>query len=296
MNDSGDLITTVRGDPENTTLVLLVPGMSGNYRQWDSVIDQLSDVAADIAFSVPIRSHPALGDDNPSVRDVIDALTQILRNSRYRHVVIASHSVGSFVALGIAQALPDVADRLILVNGGLTSVARFLDRPFHELVTRPTACLTFVRLFVLISLPTPAALRRAVAKHRWFSRLLLGSFVSDSAIDARDARSALVEGGGRPDVIPGIWKNRHHWQEFVSYAHAIKASVLFVVGSRDPMSTEQDTRAMAALLPNARVRLLDGIGHAAPLEAADVISGIIRGALEDPGTVNPAMSEGTLPS
>ena len=36
---------------------------------------------------------------------------------------------------------------------------------------------------------------------------------------------------------------------------------------------------MAALLPNASVRLLPGIGHAAPLEAADVIADLVREAV-----------------
>jgi pimeloyl-ACP methyl ester carboxylesterase len=272
-------LTMVRSDPRNRSLTLLLPGMSGNTRQWNAVISELADIRSDIAYGAPILPSPAMAPRVPTVTQVVEALADELRLRAYDHVVIVSHSVGSFVALGIAHLLPDRVNRLILVNGGLTSAAGFLDRPVREILTRPVACLTFMRLFVLVALPASERIRRAVASRRLFSQAVMGAYVSDSAIDSKEKRSALLDGGGRPDIMPSLWKNRHHWQEFVGYANDITTEAMFVVGSKDPMSTEQDTSAMAALLPSATVRLLPGIGHAAPLEAADVIATLVREAV-----------------
>ncbi|HUZ55497.1 MAG TPA: alpha/beta hydrolase [Streptosporangiaceae bacterium] len=282
MTGADDLLTMARSDSRNRSLVLLLPGITANRQQWSAVISRLADVPADIAHGAPILPSPAMAARVPTVTQVIEALAGELRRRAYDHVVIVSHSVGSFVALGIAHVLPDGVDHLILINGGLTSVARFLDRPVHEILTRPVACLTFVRLFALVALPAPERLRRAAVNHRWFSQAVLGTYVSDSAIATQEKRSALLDGAGRPEVVPSLWKNRHHWREFISYADDIRTDALFVVGSKDPMSTEQDTRAMAALLPSASVRLLRGIGHAAPLEAAEVIAGLVRKAVGAP--------------
>lgn len=279
MNRAEGLLTMVRSDSRNRSLVLLLPGMSANRQQWSTVISRLADLPSDIAYGAPILPSPAMASKVPTVTQVIEALADELEQRAYDHVVVLSHSVGSFVALGIAHLLPDRVDCLILVNGGLTSVARFLDRPVHEILTRPVACLTFMRLFALVALPAPDRMRRAVASHRWFSQAVVGTYVSDTAIESKEKRSALLDGGNRPDVVPSLWKNRHHWQEFISYADDIRTHAMFVVGSKDPMSTEQDTSAMAALLPNASVRLLPGIGHAAPLEAADVIADLVREAV-----------------
>lgn len=279
MNRAESPVTMVRSDSRNRSLVLLLPGMTANRQQWNTVISQLADVPTDIAYGAPILPSSAMVPRVPTVTQVIEVLADELQLRAYDHIVIVSHSVGSFVALGIAHMLPNRVDRLILINGGLTSVARFLDRPVHEILTRPVACLTFMRLFALVALPAPESLRRAVASHRWFSQAVVGTYVSDAAIASQEKRSALLDGGGRPDVLPSLWKNRHHWKEFISYADDISTHAMFVVGSKDPMSTEHDTSAMAALLPSASVRLLPGIGHAAPLEAAEVIAGLVREAV-----------------
>ena len=267
-------------DARNRSLLLLLPGISGSSRQWDAVIERLADLPVDVAFGAAILASPAFGDTIPSISDVARGLAKDLHGANYDHVVIASHSVGSFVALDIAHQIPAHVSALILINGGLTTAARFLDRPWRGLFRQPIACLTFVRLFALVSVPAPARLRKAIANSRWFSRVMFGKFVSAAMLDTQQARSSLIAGPGQPAVLPSIWKNRHYWRKFAGYAQNIDADVLFVVGGKDPMSTERDTKLMASIVPGARVEVLHGIGHAAPLEAADAITAIVRLAFD----------------
>jgi len=275
MKKSG-LVSVIRSHGESTTLVLFLPGMSGNNGQWRKVVGLLDELPADLAHGAPVSSHPAFGAGIPTMREIVRGFAGELQGLKYERVIIVAHSIGCFVAMGVARALPELVDGLILINGGLAGIGKFLDRPLHELVTRPRTCLMFVRLCVLVALPTPAALRKKVAGNTRISRALLGGFVSESAIDDDESRTTLLNSTDRPEILPAIWKNRHHWREFQAHAGDVVTDTLFVVGDRDPMSTEQDTRDVAAYLPHARVEVLRGIGHAAPLEAAEIIAGLVR--------------------
>jgi len=265
------LLSSIRTDDNTSSLVLFLPGLSGNLYQWDLVIPKLIDVPVNLAYGAPILPHPAFGGARPTVTQLARAMSSEIRETSYDKVIVVAHSVGAFVALGIARELPKSVQSVILINGGLSGVARFLDRPAHELLARPRTCLTALRLFVLVSAPVPSAVKRAIANSEKSSRFLLGNLVSDSALDTQARRRSLVEKAGSSKVLRALWDNRHHWNEFTCYAGDISTEVIFLVGDEDPVSSERDTREMAAFLPHAKLSLLEGVGHAAPLETADAV-------------------------
>jgi pimeloyl-ACP methyl ester carboxylesterase len=262
-------------------LILFLSGLTGNTSQWSLVLPQLRTLPAELAYGAPILPHTALRNAKPTVTGLAGAFREQLQNEN-REVVVVAHSVGAFLALDLARMLPDTIKKVILVNGGLTSVARFLDHPVHEMVTRPKTCFTALRLFALVATPTPDAVQRAIVRSERSSRALMRGLVSDTALHSEEQRSNLVEASGNPEILQALWTNRHHWQEFLGYADQVKASVLFQVGGQDPIAGERDTRAMAALLRNAHVQIqvLPGVGHAAPLEAPEAVATGIRESLD----------------
>ncbi|WP_268747377.1 alpha/beta fold hydrolase [Amycolatopsis rifamycinica] len=261
-------------------LVLFLPGMSGNKRQWDFVIRRLDGVEADLAYGAPVLAHPAFGNTRPTVPQLGEALAAELTAAGRDRVTVVSHSVGAFVALVVAHELPSVVRSAVLANGGLSSVARFIDRPLRRVPGATTSRLSYLRLFVLVGTPVPPSVKRAIAGREWSSRLLVGGrLVSRPALASREARDALMEEAGNARTIAGLWQNRHYWREFERTAAEIPARVLFLVGGLDPMTSVADTGVMADLLPNAEIRLLPGVGHAAPLEAPDTVAAAIKDAL-----------------
>lgn len=275
MPDSVSVLSPINGVDFDRTLVLFLPGLSGNVSQWDLVIPKLENLDVDLAYGAPILPHVAFGGARPTVTGVASAITAQLRRDGRKDVVMAAHSVGSFVALGVARLAPDIVRSVILINGGLVRVAKFLDHPVREMVAEPRTCLSALRLFVLVGAPAPTAVRRAIASSERSSRAVLGGLVSDSALDSREQRNLLIANTGGSAAMSALWNNRHHWREFQSYAPQIETEVLFLVGDQDPVSSEPDTRAMAAMLPNSEVRVLQGIGHAAPLETANAVADAI---------------------
>jgi pimeloyl-ACP methyl ester carboxylesterase len=226
------------------------------------------------------------GGSRPSVVELADAMAAELRGRPAGSVLIVSHSVGAFVALAMASALGPIVRAVVIVNGGLTTVARFIDAPLTELQSHPRECLGFLRLFALVSAPVPRRIKRAIAERRWASRLVVGKLVSPAALATSDTRHALIAEAGGLETLSALRDNRHHWRVFLHQAPETRVRVVFLVGDRDPMTTVADTRTMAGYLPDAEVIVLEGIGHAAPLEATSFVLAAIQSELER-GRVSP---------
>ncbi|WP_410594291.1 alpha/beta fold hydrolase [Amycolatopsis sp. lyj-23] len=261
-------------------LVLFLPGMSGNKKQWDFVLRRLDGVAADLAYGAPVLAHAAFGNARPTVSRLGRALAGELAAAGRDRVTVVSHSVGAFVALAVAYELPAAVRAAVLVNGGLSSVARFIDEPLRRVPGATTSRLSYLRLFALVGTPVPGPVKRAIASREWSSRLVVGRrLVSRPALASREARDSLMEEAGNLQTVAGLWQNRHYWREFERTAAEIPAKVVFLVGGQDPMTSAADTGVMADLLPHTEIRVLPGVGHAAPLEAPDAVAAAVEDAL-----------------
>ncbi|NHC12666.1 alpha/beta hydrolase [Motilibacter sp. E257] len=273
-------IRMVREGGPNAPLVLFLPGLTGNNSQWDPVVERLASRELSIAYGAPIRPHPAFDGKQPTVTELAARMKAELDSRSYSSAVVVAHSVGAFVAFALCRLLPDRVQTAILLNGGLTTVARFLDRPVVEMSHEPIRCLNAIRLFALAGSPTPPGVKRVIASSPRLTRLLLGKLASEDTVASQKQRASLIEHGGSTDVLRALWTNRHHWQEFRAYAHLIEAHAIFVVGELDPMSNEADTRIMASMLPDAHLRSISGIGHVAPVETAAVVAGLVGEAID----------------
>ena len=279
-SDWSTAIKVIGGVRRHSVLVLLLPGMTGNLRQWDCVRSLLRDAPADLAFGTPALPGPVFGEVIPTVTDAARAISAELRTAQDDKVIIVSHSVGSFSALAVAHEIPSAVKSVILVNGGLAGVGRFLDRPAGEFISHPLRCVGFLLLFIVVSAPAPAWLKRIMTGQKWLLRVLLGWLASGSAVETPEKRAALVNEAGGPWILRSLWENRHYWRKFEAYSHEITPEVLFVIGDGDPISTERDAEAMAADLPHAKIRVVKGVKHAAPLEAPEEIADIVRHAIK----------------
>lgn len=256
-------------------LVLFLPGLSGNTSQWDLVLPKLAESHVAVAYGAPILPNPAFGDSRPTVTGLAKLLAEEIEKIGCPSVIVVAHSVGAFVALALCRLLPQVVVSVVIINGGLATVGRFLDRPAAEMLRNPKTCLNALRLFALAGSPAPDRLKRAVLSHPRLGRMLLGSLVGEQTLASEEQRASIAESAGSFDVLRALWDNRHHWPELQSYAGTISTRVVFVVGDQDPMSSEADTRVMASLLSNAEVLVSHGAGHLAPVETANVVAQLV---------------------
>lgn len=281
-NRPGSLITRVKpaADDAPRPWVLLLPGMSGHLGNWARVLEELRDEEFEIGFGAPLLSHEVFVGEIPTVTEFGRAIaTEISGRGARGPVVVASQSVGAFPAFVLAaDPRVDVA-AVIAVNGGLMNVARFIDSPAREFLRHPADCLVFMRLFALVSVPAPHGMKRAIARHELATRLFVGNLVPRAMLSDVARRSMVITEAGRLETLVSLWKNRHHWHEFVREAAAVTSPTTFVVGEVDPMATAHEAELMARMFPSAEVEVLPGIGHAAPLEAPRELAEMIRAAV-----------------
>lgn len=264
-----------RSDNSGSPLVLFLSGISGNRAQWELVHSRIPGDMADIGFAAPILPNVAFNGARPTVTGLVHLIAKEVDSAGYDRVVLVAHSVGSFVALGMCRILEGRVKSAILVNGGLATVARFLDRPVKEFRQHPRTCLTALKLFALVGSPAPERLKRSVMESERSSKALFGNLVSSETLESAEHRRSLMTDAGSSAIPRTLWVNRHHWREFSSYAGEISNDVVFLVGDQDPMTSEADTEDMASLLPHSTVLVLPGIGHAAPVETAGAVAELV---------------------
>ena len=119
---NGRLAVGEWGDPHASPMIAL-HGVMGSHRAWDRVARTLQKDSFVVAPDLRGRSGSAdaaapFGFDQ-HVRD-IEAL---MDERRIERAVLIGHSMGGFLAVAIAAALPDRVNGLVLVDGGLPPVA-----------------------------------------------------------------------------------------------------------------------------------------------------------------------------
>ncbi|HYH91734.1 MAG TPA: alpha/beta fold hydrolase [Candidatus Saccharimonadales bacterium] len=202
-----------------------------------------------------------LGSDAPdvlSVDDLAAALIGWLDRLGLPPVVLGGTAIGGYTALEVAQRRPDLVAGMVLI--GCKPAPDAPDkRAEREAVARlALASGSAAVADELAGLPLADA---ADASTRALVRRM---------IEEADPRgiAGLVRGiAGRPDPVPAL--------------HALRVPVLVVAGTEDRFSRLEDQRALAALVPGARLVEIDGAGHfpslERPAEVASAIDAFLRG-------------------
>ena len=153
-------------------LVLLIPGLGGSRDQWAFVAPRLESEGIRVAYGPKVssdRSDSGYGGIAHTARLLCDDL----RAHSVSAVHLVAHSVGTFVAIEMASQDPDLVTGMTLVNGGLTTIGRFLERPLTTTIRHPLASTFAMYLFGLVSVPLPARARGSAVGNELLAQILL---------------------------------------------------------------------------------------------------------------------------
>lgn len=215
------------------SLLIYVAGLDGTGRLFFKQARRLVHAYRVVTFRS--RDHGPF-----TYEDLTDDLAAIIRNLGDQQATILGESFGGTVALNFALRYPQMVTRLVVIN----SFPRYRNRLAIRLGAKLAAGLPFRLLW-------PA--RRGAS--------LLGLLVDRvSRQDRMRFWNAIgaVRGDGyarRLQLIAEL-DLEHRLGE-------IHAPTLFVAGDRDLLvPSVKEARAMAARMPNARVKVIKGAGHA----------------------------------
>lgn len=244
--------------------VVLLHGQPGSGADWQQVADRLPRELGIVALDRPGygASRQAAGGFAFNARAVLAELDA----RGIERAVLVGHSYGGGVALSVAHLAPERVEGLVLLAsvgpGCLTGWDRLLAAPLAGEVSALAAWWL-----------TP-----------WLARARLAAL-------ARLRRRPIA---ADEHVNWQIWGNAHHdhgplWRSFLTEQRALvrelgdltasvpglRQPVLLVADPHDTLIPVSTTHQLAAVLPDARVQLLNQIGHHLPRRGAPKIAAAI---------------------
>jgi haloalkane dehalogenase len=182
---------------------------------------------------------------------------------------LAVHDIGGPVGLMWAMRNPDRVASLLILNTTL----------FHERFRPPAMALTS-----LVPVIGPRAVAATLSRESDFKRRFLRPCarpINPATLDV------LYDPYRQPDACRAAaltWSAyKRGLGDFVRARRALRritAATTILFGARDPYCTPASARAFASRIPNARLRLLDDVGHFTPTEAPTEVADELKSLLQ----------------
>jgi len=236
---------TVQGDGP---AVVLLHGFLEDSSIYDGMVKTLSGKHRVVCIDLPGHGLSGVVGYRHAMEDMASAVHQILDTIGIESCTLVGHSMGGYVALAFAGLFPLKTDGLVLFHSSAQadSEAKLKDRERAITLVRKNA-----EAFVRGSVPMLFAEA---------NRKRLGA-----EIEALTERAAKFPARGIVANIRGMMArpDRTHVLREAAFP------VLIIQGSLDTVIPTETVLAQAALSPNIRLEVLEGIGHMGYLEAPE---------------------------
>jgi pimeloyl-ACP methyl ester carboxylesterase len=249
----------VHDGPRQAPPLLLIHGSGASGASWGPVVGALAGryhvIRVDLLGCG--QSPPAPSYDVPEQAGRVAVL---LDDLGLRHLTVAGHSSGGYVATALAEQRPDLVGSLALISTG-PSLDALLPQPFilRALLAPPLGPLLWPRR-------SDAMIRRGISATTARPVDIPGDAVADlKNITYRTFRKVLrrnaayVAERSVPERLAGL-----------------DVPVLVIFGAADPRYEPSSAHQYDAV-PNARVETLPGVGHVPILEAPETTSELLLG-------------------
>lgn len=248
--------------PRMGPAVVLLHGFPLDHRMWAAQKDALA--AAGVRVLVPdLRGQGKAppGHGAPSMAAMAGDVLRMMDRAGVRRYGVVGFSMGGYVAFELLRQAPERATGLALVDtraepdsdearAGRAATAQRVRGEGARVVAE-------AMLPKMLTPAAPAELRERV------SRMMMET-------PAEGAAQALLAMGARPDSRPLL--------------PALRLPTVIVVGEEDPVTPPDAARAMAAAMPGARLVVVPGAAHLAPMERPEEVS---RALVEWAGRLRP---------
>jgi 2-succinyl-6-hydroxy-2,4-cyclohexadiene-1-carboxylate synthase len=236
------------------TTVVLLHGFTQTRQSWRRTVAAVGGRYRALAPDLP--GHGLAAERRPASFAACAAYVRALAGER---VVLAGYSMGGRIALYTALTMPGLVDRLVLVGaspgiadaGEREQRARADEELARRIETMDVA--TFAAEWGAQDLFAGQDARVAAAAH------------ADRLRNTPAGLAAALRGLGT-GVMPPLWDRLGE----------LAVPVTLVVGERDAKFRAIAGR-MAPAIPDCRVEVVDGAGHAAQLERPEIVAAAIRG-------------------
>jgi 2-hydroxy-6-oxonona-2,4-dienedioate hydrolase len=257
--------------------VLFVPGTPGTGPYWGGLVRQLPGIRS------LLLDRPGWGLSDPidyRGRDyghlVADVLEGVLDALGLDEVDVVGNSIGDAWALRLAQLKPSRVGRVVLIGSGplLPEVAA---PPFIKLLASPIGAL-------IVRLPMSANRVRALARDSGHGASLDAGRIPDVYVDWRVTFHRNTDSMRHERAMVRTLVGPRGWRPGLTFSDselaAVRAPVLWLCGTEDPIGSLDLWRQAVGRMPDAELRVIDGAGHVPWLDDAEAVGGAIAAFLK----------------
>ena len=236
--------------------LVLLHGIGSNARSWTEQLAGLGDLRRVVAWDAPgYGDSTPVAPPRPAAADYAARLARFLDGLGLDRIVLLGHSLGALVAGSFTTARPHRVERLVLANPALghrTDPAAPLPPPAQD------------RLDDLAALgPAGFAAKRAPR--------LLSAMATPAQVARASATMAEIHPEGYRQAVAMLAQGALH-----ADAGTISVPTLVLSGAEDSVTPPAGSRALAAAMPNARYREIEGAGHLSYLERPAAFNAQVR--------------------
>jgi pimeloyl-ACP methyl ester carboxylesterase len=252
-----------RGQP-----VVLVHGLGGSWLTWLENVPDLSAGHRVIALDLPgfgrSEAPPSTGDIDVHV----ESIEAVLNYLGLASAIVVGHSMGGLIALRLANERPARVQGLVLLSGGGLALGAFR----LALVGR-----AFTAFNIFMGMPMVPEMIVKCDALRW---VLLRPMLANPASLSRALAAEVIPAVRAQGLVPSL----HAAVRGLASVDpaAVHCPVLLVWGARDRIMPVAAARQLAAELPDARLAVIDDVGHCAMFEDPARFNALVRSFVADP--------------
>ena len=267
--DGGSLAASTRGDGPP---IVFSHGVTIDSRVWMKQFAELPDAGVrTIAFDHRGHGESLVGSTGHSVENLAADVRSVLETLDVRDAVLVGHSMGGIAAQAFALRHPEVLHervRGLVLLSTLAKTSISASRRLRCVAERVTGAVDLRALMTRPDLGTLFARvgfgRQPVASQVELNREMLAACATATA---REATAALL----------GL--------DLLAELPSLDVPTLVIGGTADVITPPHESRRLAALIPGARLEMLDGAGHMIMLERTEVFHRLLLDFARDVGTL-----------
>jgi pimeloyl-ACP methyl ester carboxylesterase len=254
-------------------LLLLIHGMAGTARNWETVIEPLALHNQVVAPDFPGHGDSAPGGGDYSLGSLASGLRDLMIALGRDRATLVGHSLGGGVALQFAYQFPEMVERLVLVSSGglgpeVGAILRAAALPGADLFIRATS--------------TPGTIAG-----NWLTGALgrVGLRPNADLAEVGRAYASLADPARRKAFLSTLHAvvdtdgQRVAALDRLYLAEALP--ILIVWGERDPIIPVEHGRAAHAQLPGSHLEVFPSAGHVPMLECPGRFAAVLQRFLDE---------------
>jgi pimeloyl-ACP methyl ester carboxylesterase len=258
--------------------LILVHGLGGSWQTWLENLPALATQHRVVALDLPGFGRSEELASPIEVSDLVSTVCELMDALGIGRAALGGHSMGGLIALCLATSHPERVSELVLVSAGGVRLSRM------RLALIVKSFTAFHALFQVRGVPL------AFARRPLLRRALLSAALDDWRRLTPELAAEIIPPMSAPGFIPAVHAAANAADSVDP--KLITSPVLLIWGRQDRILPIETARALCNDLADARLVVLDRVGHCAMFEEPDEFNRMTlaflagdRGDLDPPSAV-----------